>query len=376
MMQVANLIYQSRWPSLCLRRTMLVQILAGLLFCLAPVVLGAQELSTSATSGPVAVTVRLSPEEPVIGDEVTLVIEVKAEKDVEVLMPEFDEVISGFRIAEWIPKTSIQADGRQVLSQTYRFQTTASGQQSVPPMLVEFVDRRPGKQSSPDDYDAYEIITDRIDFTVQSVLPGDSSLELKPPLGELELPSRRLESESLAGLILVLVLLLGLGFAVWMWLRKARQVRKLNAYEVARQKLQRLIEARSSAGASFGIEEFFVEISAIIRRYLEDRFELRAPELTTDEFLQLASGEGRLSREHQKLLEEFLQRADLVKFAGVGATDVDVQRSIDLAVQFLEDTRRSGPDSEYGSQMASGGERTEPQAVEQARQQAEGSARV
>lgn len=39
-----------------------------------------------------------------------------------------------------------------------------------------------------------------------------------------------------------------------------------------------------------------MEISAIIRRYLEDRFELRAPELTTEEFLGVAGGCDALSQ--------------------------------------------------------------------------------
>ena len=62
---------------------------------------------------------------------------------------------------------------------------------------------------------------------------------------------------------------------------------------------------------------------SIIRRYLEDRFELRAPELTTEEFLTVAGTPVLLSHEHQKLLRDFLRQADLVKFAGVQATKQD-----------------------------------------------------
>ncbi len=78
------------------------------------------------------------------------------------------------------------------------------------------------------------------------------------------------------------------------------------------------------------IESFFVAISAIVRRYLEDRFDLRAPELTTEEFLALAGSASSLSHDHQHLLRDFLRQADLVKFAGVHASagrDPAVERS-------------------------------------------------
>ena len=88
---------------------------------------------------------------------------------------------------------------------------------------------------------------------------------------------------------------------------------------------------------------FYVELSAIVRRYLEDRFELCAPELTTEEFLDSFQQAPLLSPAHQTLLREFLRQADLVKFAGLQPMEDDVQRSIDAAGRFLEETRENAP---------------------------------
>jgi hypothetical protein len=63
------------------------------------------------------------------------------------------------------------------------------------------------------------------------------------------------------------------------------------------------------------VEPFYVELSAILRRYLEDRFNLRAPEQTTEEFLRDAATSGTLSEPHQALARRFLEQCDLVKFA-------------------------------------------------------------
>ena len=50
-----------------------------------------------------------------------------------------------------------------------------------------------------------------------------------------------------------------------------------------------------------------------------------------------------LSPEHQRLLRDFLRQADLVKFAGLRASENDIRVSTDLAVQFLEETRENAP---------------------------------
>ncbi len=63
------------------------------------------------------------------------------------------------------------------------------------------------------------------------------------------------------------------------------------------------------------VEPFYVELSSIVRRYLEDRFNLRAPERTTEEFIREAASSRRLVAEHQRLTEDFLEQSDLVKFA-------------------------------------------------------------
>jgi len=57
------------------------------------------------------------------------------------------------------------------------------------------------------------------------------------------------------------------------------------------------------------------EISDIIRHYLENRFLLKAPEMTTEEFLFYVRDYSQLIKEHKTLLKEFLLTCDLVKFA-------------------------------------------------------------
>jgi len=63
------------------------------------------------------------------------------------------------------------------------------------------------------------------------------------------------------------------------------------------------------------VEPFYVELSDIVRRYIEDRFQLRAPEQTTEEFIRATANSALLSHDHRKLTSSFLEQCDLVKFA-------------------------------------------------------------
>jgi hypothetical protein len=292
--------------------------------------------------GPVTVTTRLAPDAPVIGDEITLEIRVEAEPDIEVFMPAFGEALHRYTIVDFLPRHTITDSGQNEYVQRYTLQPQESGDQTIPPILIEFLDHRPGQKLAPDDLDAYELLTDRIDFHVQSVLPDAASAELHPPLGRLEsvprAESRRRNWLLGGGFVVVLAAAL---LVVWLRVRRLR-VRRRNAYELARARLDALL-AQGPPRDPAAIEAFFVAISGIVRRYLEDRFELRAPELTTEEFLAVAGTSPDLTRDHQTLLREFLRQADLVKFAGVHATANEVGRSSDSAVRFLEETRANAP---------------------------------
>ncbi|MEM8735804.1 MAG: hypothetical protein AAGG44_16360, partial [Planctomycetota bacterium] len=347
---------KTQWPPLissalqriCRNRSVpALACLCGLVLLTVSATAGAEELVQEKSSGPVAIVTRLDPVDPTIGDEVLLKIQVTAEKDVQLLMPEFGEVISGLPISEWLPTERILPDGSTQSDVSIKFQVSVSGEQSIAPILVEFVDNRPGRESSPDDMDAFEILTDRIEFTVKSVLPRGASGDIKPPMPELEIVEESI-GRKWAWFVLPFALILGCIVATVVWLKRRKLVRKANAYEVAMARLRPLLNQQAS-GQAVDADEFFVSISSVVRRYLEDRYDLKAPDLTTDEFLQLAAGEPELSTEHQTLLGEFLSQADVVKFAGVQVTRDEMQRSTELAVRFLEETRENAPDIELDS---------------------------
>ena len=85
-------------------------------------------------------------------------------------------------------------------------------------------------------------------------------------------------------------------------------------------------------------DPFYVELSAILREYLEGRFRLNAPEQTTEEIVEGLSRSPELTGRQRNVLLEFLRRADLVKFAKGSAEREAMQEAFDVAKRFVQET--------------------------------------
>ena len=296
-----------------------------------------ESLENTTERGPVTARVSLQPANPVIGDALTLTLEITAEPDVEVLMPEFGQALDRFSILDFLPREGLDEAGNTVLTQRYTLQPPLSGEQQIPPIMIEFVDRRPGQQPAPQDEDAYELLTERLEFSVASVTPSAAAADLKPPLGELT-PIAAPGPAHWPWLLAAVIILLAASPFVWRFYRSWRsRARRRSAFDVASARLQELIDKPRPAAQM--MKPFFIELSAIVRQYLENRFALHAPELTTEEFLEVASGSPDLTRQHRAFLQEFLQSADQVKFAGYIPDAGHAEAALTAVANFLEQTR-------------------------------------
>lgn len=79
-------------------------------------------------------------------------------------------------------------------------------------------------------------------------------------------------------------------------------------------------------------------VSNVLRTYIEERFNLHAPERTTEEFLEEMRATAHFNLEQKQLLEEFLTRCDLVKFARHEPTHPELQALLDAALRFIDET--------------------------------------
>ena len=106
----------------------------------------------------------------------------------------------------------------------------------------------------------------------------------------------------------------------WWWRRRRRLGGTAPVIEVDPRTLvpphvrarQRLEEALALIGTP---RPFCFALTDALRWYLEEQMNLRAPERTTEEFLEEISGSPLLDTAQHGLLADFLTRCDLVKFA-------------------------------------------------------------
>jgi hypothetical protein len=120
---------------------------------------------------------------------------------------------------------------------------------------------------------------------------------------------------------LVLLAAFSVVYAVWWVVRKiVQKVRehRMSPIERAMLELNRLLEKGLPGRGRY--KDFYVELTMVVRRYIQRRHAVRAPNLTTDEFLRVAAENPAFTREALEGLRHFLESADMVKFAGVEAT--------------------------------------------------------
>jgi hypothetical protein len=127
---------------------------------------------------------------------------------------------------------------------------------------------------------------------------------------------------------------ISLAAALWKWIRQSKLFVML-PHEVALQHLEESCALMDSDHA----REYCFEVSKIIRRYLEERFLVHAPQLTTEEFLrELIAARETMLASQRALLGDFLQHCDLAKFAGWRYCLPDLQAMHASAVAFVQQT--------------------------------------
>jgi len=146
-------------------------------------------------------------------------------------------------------------------------------------------------------------------------------------------------------MVLLLVTLLIVGAALFfLWLRKRKKEEVAIAPPLILADLEALkaldyLEEQKLPEAGKG-QDFFFQLSAILRRYLERRFGVRATEQTSEEFLTQLAESDFLTEEQKKPLRSFMENADLVKFAKQDAGPKECREGDKFARQLIQETKK------------------------------------
>jgi hypothetical protein len=82
--------------------------------------------------------------------------------------------------------------------------------------------------------------------------------------------------------------------------------------------------------------QFSIRVSDILRRYVTDQYQLPVTRQTSVEFLAALAKTSPFSEDERTLLEDFLNRCDLIKFARYDATIKDSRLLLEEATRFVQ----------------------------------------
>jgi hypothetical protein len=290
----------------------------------------ANAIERSAEKGPVKLFVRVSPREPRLSDLVEMDVRVESQPDVEIKPPAFGQAVGDFLIRDYSERPS-EAGSGNVRRFRYQLEPAHAGKHLIRSVSIEFVDKRPNSERRGE---PALIETDPLEVNVTSEL-GDGA----PSLANLEpmLPPRAVPQTSTIGWLFGLGAAGLLAILVVVALRRRKrppiEPRRKTPEEIAQAALALLLAENLPARGL--IKEFYLRLTGIVRQYVEDTTGIRAPEQTTEEFLRDMRSRAAFPPERSVQLAEFLEAADLIKYAGQQPEEGQIDQAIARAHEFV-----------------------------------------
>ncbi|MBN2507606.1 MAG: heme exporter protein CcmD [Verrucomicrobia bacterium] len=125
------------------------------------------------------------------------------------------------------------------------------------------------------------------------------------------------------------------------WVRRRRRQRRAQAATAP--PIPPHVRAKQRLAAALSLiqdpKSFVIAVSDALRVYLEERFNYRAPERTTEEFLNELTTATSLYPDQKQSLAEFLSSCDLVKFARHEPTEDGLRGLHDAALRLVDETQ-------------------------------------
>jgi hypothetical protein len=263
-----------------------------------------------------------------IGDVLTLKLEVRRPESLKLAFPSI-----GANLGEWVVRGSNRlppkaADGGGLVDEVLALQLTIykTGEFEIPGIEIEAV--QPGGEKS-------ILSSEPVKIKVESVLSGnqDTLKDLKP------------QAEIATDYKPFLLFLAALGSAAYLIYRLVQHLKhrrralpaisqdRRTAEEIARQAIRQLL-ARKLIEQGY-LKEFYLELSEIIKRFLGSKMGIPSLERTTEEFTEDLR-QTAIQAGHYRMIRQFLDDCDLVKFAKYRPGAEEIQQIIARSSEIID----------------------------------------
>lgn len=278
--------------------------------------------------GPVEVTLTINPPIVHLEKDILLTVQITAPTHVTTTLPRLDDRFQGFLLAESFDPESFSSADQTTKQRVARLTPLLNKEYRIAPIVIEYNDGMSGQTEShwfstePIVLDHVAVLSSRNGYDIQDEL---EPVWIYPPMRTVGLYT------------LLIAALICLAFIAWRLLKKVhRKIRlmRMSPKERALEELNDLL--RKDLLAKNMVKTFYVDLTMVVRRYIERQHSVRAPELTTEEFLQAVSTDNRFNVDTVKKLRDFLESADLVKFAAYNPETNAIDNSIRTARVYIE----------------------------------------
>ncbi len=309
----------------------------GALFLLVFILAGAVSCRESKVPefppGPLGVKLDLSGTRAELGARILLRIRTRSEKGMVLDYPDVKGVVEKKNEDTIVKKITtrkyVLEDGSYAEESEYEIRCFKLGKVEIPSLEIK---GRKGKK---------ELIKKTRPYTIRI----ESSLEGKGrDIEEPEKPLKVPGEFPWSALVFLFLLLIGAAVAVFYWRKRRKKAKPgpqpLPPHVEALEALARIRKMPRETPRQ--IEEVVVETSYVVRKYIEKRFGIHAPERTTEEFLSEVSSSGIFSSWEKDLLSSFLFECDKAKFAAWTPPPEKQDALIDSAEEFVKKTAVEG----------------------------------
>jgi hypothetical protein len=124
-----------------------------------------------------------------------------------------------------------------------------------------------------------------------------------------------------------------LGLIIWLVARSRKSALPIKS---PRDRALEQLEGMVSELEQMQSYQFSIRVSDVLRRYVTEQFNLPVTRQTSVEFLAALAQSSPFSEDEKQLLEDFLNRCDLIKFARYDATTSDSQLLLEEAIRFVK----------------------------------------
>lgn len=133
---------------------------------------------------------------------------------------------------------------------------------------------------------------------------------------------------------MLIILCIAILFIAFRFLHYKHKLKKMTPRERALFELEQLISKHLVDKGC--VKDFYIELTHVVRRYIERKYGIKAPERTTEEFIAEAIALDGFPKQYIPELKEFLASADMIKFAKREATKANAETATAAAKNYIE----------------------------------------